>query len=72
MQADADVLEERKRLADEWAAWLASRAELAERIAAFTKEMCGAAAEEQPYTMETVTVEQVLDVREEPYAAAAH
>ena len=71
MQADADVLQERQRLADEWTAWQESRRELAARLAAFVKETCGAAADELPYVMEAVTVEQVLDVREEPYAVAA-
>jgi hypothetical protein len=33
-------------------------------------QVYGAAADEPEFTMETVTVEQILDVKEEPYNSA--
>jgi len=69
MQADADVLQERQKMMDEWNAWVARNEEYVEKMREFFKEKYGELAEEPEYTMETVTVEQVLDVREEPYNA---
>ncbi|KAI8475850.1 MAG: eukaryotic initiation factor [Monoraphidium minutum] len=69
MQADADVLQERQKMADEWRTWAEGRAAYAEAQAAFRREMCGALADEPEFTVKTVTVEQVLDMREEPYNA---
>jgi hypothetical protein len=37
MQADADVLQERQRMADEWRAWAESRKAYVEAEAAFAK-----------------------------------
>jgi translation initiation factor 3 subunit B len=70
MQADADVLQERQKMVDEWNAWVARNEEYVEKMKEFFSEKFGALAGEPEYTMETVTVEQVLDVREEPYNAA--
>jgi translation initiation factor 3 subunit B len=71
MQADADVLRERERLAAEWREWRESRESYAEAAAAFKREACGALADEPEYVVRAVAVEQILDVREEPYTAAA-
>jgi len=68
MQADADVLQERKKMADEWRAYIESRAEYVQERAAFRKALCGALAEEPEFTVKTVSVEQILDVREEPFS----
>jgi hypothetical protein len=67
MQADADVLQERAKMADEWRAWSEGRAAYVDSQAAFKKAMCGALADEPEFTVKTVSVEQILDVREEPY-----
>eukprot|EP00877_Chromochloris_zofingiensis_P000044 jgi/Chrzof1/1003/Cz01g36140.t1 len=67
MQADADVLQERQKMLDEWNAWLESRIEYVEQLKQFIREQYDTAADEEEYTMETVTVEQILDSREEPY-----
>jgi hypothetical protein len=70
MQADADVLQERQRASDEWRAWAEARAAYAAAQAAFRREVCGAAAEEPEFVVKSVTVEQIMDVREEPYNAS--
>jgi hypothetical protein len=51
MQADADVLQERARMAEEWRAWVASRALYVEEQAAFRAEAFGAAAAEPEFTV---------------------
>lgn len=53
---------------DEWDSAAAERVGYVERSRAFYEAMYGERAAECEYTMERVTVEQVLDVREEPYA----
>lgn len=67
MQADADVVRERQRATSEWHAYVASRKQYAEELAAFRKQMWGDKVLEQPFVMETKVEEQVLDVKEEPY-----
>lgn len=67
LQADADVLQERQKQQEEWNAAAAARAEYVARTRQFYEEMYGDRAKEQEYVMETVTVEQVIDVKEEPY-----
>jgi hypothetical protein len=69
MQADADVLQERQRMADEWKAWAESRRPYAEAEAAFLKAALGPLAEEPEFTLKAVSVEQILDIKEEPYNA---
>jgi len=71
MQADADVLRERERLREEWAAGVEARSEYVEAMRRRLEEVYGAErAAERPFDMETVTVEQVLDVKEERYEVA--
>lgn len=67
MQADADVLQERQKQQEEWDAAAAARAEYIDKIRAFYESTYGEKAREKEYVMETVTVEQVIDVKEEPY-----
>lgn len=67
MQADADVLQERKRMTDEFNNWYGTKAEAIQALQEFRKKMLGDRFEEPEYTMETVTIEQTIDVREEPY-----
>lgn len=67
MQADADVVRERQRFVSEWNSYVASRKAAAEKAAQYKKQVYGDKYAEQPFTMESVTVEQVLDVKEEPY-----
>ena len=70
-QADADVLQERARLADEWKAWAAAAAAYVQQREAFRLKMYGPKAAEGEYTMQKVTVEHTVDVKEEIYAAAS-
>lgn len=60
-------MQERQKMLDEWNAWLESRIEYVEQLKQFIREQYDTAADEEEYTMETVTVEQILDSREEPY-----
>lgn len=69
VQADADVLQERQKQQEEWDAAAAARADYVAKVREFYLETYGERAEEKEYTMTTVTVEQLLDVREEPYTA---
>jgi hypothetical protein len=71
LQADADVLQERQKQQEEWDAAAAARAGCVAQVRAFFEATYGERAAEREFSMTTVTVEQVLDVREEPYAAAA-
>lgn len=70
LQADADVLQERQRMADEWRRWAEARAEYVAAQAAFRREALGERAGEPEFTVRSVAVEQLLDVREEPYGGA--
>lgn len=71
MQADADVLRERERLREEWASWAAARNDYRDAEKQHLVESYGAErAAEREFDMETVTVEQVLDVKEERYEVA--
>uniref|UniRef100_A0A383V8L2 Eukaryotic translation initiation factor 3 subunit B n=2 Tax=Tetradesmus obliquus TaxID=3088 RepID=A0A383V8L2_TETOB len=67
LQADADVLQERAKQQQEWDAAAAARQEYAAQLRAFYEATYGEAAKEKEYSMTTVVVEQLLDVREEPY-----
>lgn len=67
MQADADVLQERQRLQDDWKVWQAGKNEYIALLDGFKKTMYGARYAESEYTMQKTTVEQVIDLREEPY-----
>ena len=71
MQADADVLQERQKQQDDWQAAVAARAEYCAKVRAFYEATYGEKAKEREFTMTTATVEQILDVREEPYNANA-
>ncbi|KAF5831983.1 eukaryotic initiation factor [Dunaliella salina] len=66
MQADADVLQERQRMADEWKAFCDKRAEYVALLDGFKRSMYGPRYEEKPFSIETVTVEQIIDQKEEP------
>lgn len=67
LQADADVLQERQKQQEEWDAAAAARAEYMARIRQFYEETYGDKAREREFVMETVTVEQIIDLKEEPY-----
>ena len=67
MQADADVLQERQRMTDEWRHFLERRKDYIQLLHDFKASMYGERFAEKPFTIETVTVEQVVDVKEEPY-----
>lgn len=67
LQADADVLQERQKQQEEWDAAAAARADYIERIREFYEATYGEKAWEPEYVMETVTVEQIIDLKEEPY-----
>mmetsp|Transcript_32658 Transcript_32658/g.59213 ORF Transcript_32658/g.59213 Transcript_32658/m.59213 type:complete len:718 (-) Transcript_32658:176-2329(-) len=67
-QADEDVLADRRRLSEEWNAFLAKRVEFRNRNLAFAKRTLGNRHTEKVYRIEKVEYEQVLDVKEEPYA----
>jgi hypothetical protein len=67
MQADADVLQERDRGLQEWQAWKASKQETMALVEGFRKQMFGAKWAEKEFTMERVTVEQTVEVKEEPF-----
>eukprot|EP00798_Chlamydomonas_sp_ICE-L_P008193 gene8193-1455_t len=67
MQADADVLKERATAMQEWEAWKLSKQEAVAIIQGFRKQMFGAKAAEKDFKMECVVVEQVVEVKEEPY-----
>jgi hypothetical protein len=69
LQADADVLQERQKNQEDWDAAAAARTEYIQQIRSFYEATYGDAAKEKEYSMTTVTVEQLLDVREEPYNA---
>ncbi len=61
--------QERQKVTDEWNAWVEAKKAYAAKVAAYVREAYGLdeGREEPEYVMESVTVEQVLDVREEPY-----
>ena len=67
LQADADVLQERQKQQEDWDAAAAARAEYVAQVRSFYESQFGDRAKEREYSMTTVTVEQVLDVREELY-----
>jgi translation initiation factor 3 subunit B len=67
LQADADVLQERQKQQEEWDAAAAARTDYIARIREFYEETYGEKASEKEYVMETVTVEQIIDLKEEPY-----
>jgi translation initiation factor 3 subunit B len=70
-QADADVLQERARLLDEWKAWVeASRPYVAER-AAYRLKKYGPKEAEPEFTMQKVSVEHTISVAEEPYQTSS-
>mmetsp|Transcript_40368 Transcript_40368/g.89637 ORF Transcript_40368/g.89637 Transcript_40368/m.89637 type:complete len:721 (+) Transcript_40368:71-2233(+) len=69
MQADADVLQERQKLHDEWSRWVESKREFVALADGFRKKMYGDRWEEKEFTMQRATVEQVLESKEEPYIA---
>ncbi len=71
MQADADVLQERQAMTDAWNAWLDRSLAYAEQVAEFRRERLGARASEAEFTMESMSVEQVLETREELYNTSA-
>ncbi|KAJ9529622.1 hypothetical protein QJQ45_014394 [Haematococcus lacustris] len=66
LQADADVLQERQKSMDEWKAYMARRSEHIKLLDGFKREMYGPRYDEKPYTLETVTMEQVIETKEEP------
>jgi translation initiation factor 3 subunit B len=70
LQADADVLQDRQKQQEEWEAAAAERAEYIAQARSFYESVYGDRAKECEFTMTTVTVEQVLDIREEPYNAS--
>lgn len=67
LQADADVLQERQKQQEEWDAAAASREEYIAQARSFYEATYGERAKEKPCHMTSVAVEQILDVREEPY-----
>lgn len=67
LQADADVLQERQKQQEDWDAAAAARADYVAAARSFYETMFGERAKEREFTMTTVTVEQVLDIKEEPY-----
>ncbi len=69
MQADADVLQERQRLLDDWNEYCARRAEYVALVDGFKRQMYGERFAERDFTIENVTVEQVIESKEEPYKA---
>lgn len=70
-QADADVLQERQRLLDEWSSWYSSKEQYARDLQDFKKKMYGDKFAEKPFSMESVTVEMVMEVKEEPYQTSS-
>lgn len=70
LQADADVLTERQRMLDDWLAWLASKRGYIAQLEEFRRTMLGERYEEAEFTMESVTVEQTIDNKEEVYSMA--
>jgi translation initiation factor 3 subunit B len=70
LQADADVLQERQKQQEEWDAAAAAREEYVAAARSFYEATFGERAKEKPYSMTSVAVEQILDVREEPYNVA--
>lgn len=69
LQADADVLQERQRMLDEWTSYTTRRAEYVQLVDGFRRTMYGERFAEGAFKMETTTVEQVVDIKEEPYKA---
>lgn len=66
-EADAEVLQDRARARGEWQEWYATKKEYLEALEAFKRDTYGALYEEGEYEMQRVSVEQTLEVREEPY-----
>lgn len=63
------MLQERAKQQEEWDAAAAAREGYVAEARAFFEATYGQRAKEREFSMTTVTVEQVLDVREEPYNA---
>ncbi|GLI69794.1 hypothetical protein VaNZ11_014493 [Volvox africanus] len=69
MQADADVLHERQRALDEWKSYQESQRNYAALQLDFKRELYGLRFHEKEFTIQKVMVEQIIDVKEEPYNA---
>lgn len=67
-QADADVLQERQKALDDWKAYCDTRRNYAALQLDFKRELYGSRFAEKEFSIQKVMVEQVLDVKEEPYA----
>lgn len=61
------MLQERQKQQEEWDAAAAERVEYIAQARSFFESVFGARAAEKPYSMTTEAVEQLLDVREEPF-----
>ena len=64
MQTDTQIMADRQRLADEWRAWLESKQEYIDELAAGRRKIMGDALEEQPYSIIEAEVEEILGVEE--------
>lgn len=64
---DDNVLSERKSLLDDWQRFVATKKDSVAMIDAFKKQMLGSKWDEQPSRVEKVSVEQVIESKEEPY-----
>lgn len=64
-QADADVLSERKTWMDEWIQFRDSKKEFVTKLEAFRKQMYGPKWDVKSSRMDKISVEQVLETKEE-------
>ncbi len=66
---DDNVLLERKNLMEEWVQFKESKRDFIAMLEGFRKQMFGAKWDEKPSRLELTKVEQVLEVKEEPYVS---
>jgi hypothetical protein len=66
-QADADVVAERQRATDGWAAFVSGASEYTALLDGFRRRLLGTRYDEKPFKLQNVTVEQVIESKEEPY-----
>jgi translation initiation factor 3 subunit B len=69
MQADQDVIQERQRLMDEFNAWFNAKKNSVSKVADFRAQVYGPRYAEREFTVQSAFVEQILEVKEEPYNA---
>jgi uncharacterized protein with WD repeat len=67
--ADTELLAKRARKKAEWEEYMAGKAEWLKEAEAHLVEVLGALPEEPKFSLQETDVQQIIDVREEPYVA---